>query len=287
MKQHKRAAPKRDALSAYYRQLKKCPPLTPEEERVLVRQAREGDEEGKKARQRLIEANLRLVFKLARTYASPGEPLSDLIQEGNIGLIRAVEKYDPAKNSRFATYACWWIRQAMSRYLSDRSRAIRIPHRKEYMLRHIRKACQSLSQTLMRQPSSEEIAGAIGVPVEEVEQVLRISRRHIPLEQEDEAGELPSVLDLQADYTYSPERIFFRRSLLAETHRSLGRLQERERRVLEFRYLTEDSRQPSLKSVGEKMGISAEMVRQIEMKAFRTIRQNAPYLRYYLHDLAM
>ncbi|MDR1445203.1 MAG: RNA polymerase sigma factor RpoD/SigA [Treponema sp.] len=261
-----------NVLQTYINQIKAIPLLSFEEALELSKRIQQGDEN---ARRKLIEANLRLVIKIARGYMSYDIPLMDIIQEGNLGLIRAVEKYDYSKNIRFSTYANWWIRQAISRYISNKQRVIRLPHRKEALLNRIRSAYQALSQSLMHQPSSWEIADYLGVSMEDVDNVIKAGRGIVPLEQDAGSGEAMAVEDLHEDYTYNPERTFFRKCARADTARFLGMLKDRERRILTYRYQLNGCKDHTLKTIGDKMGISAESVRQIEMKALEKIRSHA------------
>jgi RNA polymerase primary sigma factor len=273
-----------DALQAYFSQIKTIPLLSFEEALELSKRIQEGDAD---ARRRLIEANLRLVIKIARMYVSSGVPLMDIIQEGNMGLIRAAEKYDYHRNIRFSTYASWWIRQSISRYISNKRRVIRLPHRKEVLFQKIQKAHHSLSQSLTRQPSLEEISALVGVGMEEIEQVLNITNGFVSL---DKVGdhrsieETSAVTDLQEDYTYNPERALLRKSSHTDTMRILKRLKDRERRILTYRYQLDGGEQHTLKTIGDKMGISPETVRQIEMKALRKMRVHAEELRSCMYE---
>jgi RNA polymerase primary sigma factor len=260
-----------DVLQSYYNTLKAVPLLSFEEELELSKQIQKGDEA---ARHHLIEANLRLVVKIARLYMTADVPFMDIIQEGNLGLMRAVEKYDHAKNVRFSTYANWWIRQAIIRFLSNRHRTIRLPLRKEETLRKIQKAYHILSQSLMHQPSTEEIANYLRVAKEDVALILSMANGIISLEAELEEDE-SSVMDIHEDYTYNPERALMRKSVQDETLRFLDRLKERERRILMYRYQLNGCERHTLKKIGDKMGISPEAVRQIEIKALKKIRDTA------------
>jgi RNA polymerase primary sigma factor len=269
-----------DVLQAYFKQIRQIPLLSFEEELVLSKRIQQGDTQ---AREKLINANLRLVVKIARTYMGMDIFLMDIIQEGNLGLIHAVEKYSYEKNVRFSTYANWWIRQFISRFLSNKRRIIRLPHRKEEILRKIRKTYHILSQTLMRQPSTEEIAREIGIPVEDVDFILNITSGHISLDEDGVDEEAHSVMDVHEDYTYNPEREFLRKSSQDETLRILNRLKDREKRILMYRYQLNGCKRYTLRTLGDKMGLSPETVRQIELKALKEIKTHAAEFRDTLY----
>jgi RNA polymerase primary sigma factor len=271
-------------LDSYFNQIRAVPLLSFEEALELSRRIQSGDAE---ARRRLIEANLRLVVKIARGYASGNIPLIDIIQEGNLGLIRAVEKYDHSRNIRFSTYASWWIRQAISRYVSDKQRTIRLPHRKEMLLHKIQKAYQSLSQTLMHQPRTWEIAEYLKIPTAEVDQILKAGSGAVSLETEGAQNDSAAIEDTHEDYTYNPERVFLRKSARSDTIRFLGMLKDREKRILMDRYQLNGCKDRTLKTIGTKMGISPETVRQIEMKALKKIRSRAEEFRACMYDDVM
>ena len=268
-----------DCLLSYFDQIKDIPLLTFEEELELSRCIHNGD---KVARGRLIEANLRLVVKIARSYLKPDISLMDLIQEGNIGLMRAVDKYDYNKQVRFSTYAAWWIRQVISRFLSDKRRIIRLPHRKEEILRKIQQAYHTLSQLYMRQPKAEEIAAEICAPKEDVEFILSLVHDVITFEVEKNDGETPSGIEFHEDYTYSPERSLMKKSSREATLKVLNHLKEREKRILVYRYQLNGGKYHTLKNIGDKMGLSTETVRQIEIKALQKLRSHAEELRVYI-----
>jgi RNA polymerase primary sigma factor len=260
-----------DVLQKYFADMKTIPLLSFAEELELSKRIQRGDTA---ARKRLIEANLRLVVKIARTFSSVDASLMDLIQEGNIGLMRAAEKYDHLKNVRFSTYASWWIRQSISRYLTNKSRAIRLPHRKEELFRKIQKTYQVLSQSLMRKPGISEIADEIGIPVEEIAGIINITNGLLSLETDMGDAEATPLMDLHEDYTYSPERAFMRKSFKTDTQHYLNRLKDREKRILMYRYQLNGGERHTLKTIGDKMGISPETVRQIELRALRKMRDH-------------
>jgi RNA polymerase primary sigma factor len=263
-------------LQVYFDQIKDVSLLDFDEELELARRIQEGDET---ARRRLTEANLRLVVKIARAYIVSDVSFMDIIQEGNMGLIHAVEKYDHRRNVRFSTYAGWWIRQYITRYLSNNRRVIRLPHRKEEICRKIKGAYHTLSQTLMRQPKTSEIAKEIGVSVDDVEYIMNIAHGFVSLEMETGDEESVAVMDLHEDYTYSPERDFMRKSSKADALKVLDRLKDKEKRILMYRYQLNGCEIHTLKKIGDKMGISPETVRQIEMKALKKMRSHAEELR--------
>ncbi|AEF87001.1 RNA polymerase sigma factor RpoD [Treponema primitia ZAS-2] len=265
-----------NALQTYFDQIKGIPLLSFEEELELSKRIQQGDDA---ARNRLIEANLRLVVKIARSYMTSDMPFMDIIQEGNLGLMHAAEKYDHKKQVRFSTYACWWIRQSITRSLTNKRRAIRLPHRKELLLKRIQRAYHSLSQTLMHKPTSNDLAIEIGIPVEEIEFILRMTSSLISLDMDAGTDESITVADLQEDFTYSPERAFMKKSSRLETIRFLNRLKDREKSILLDRYQLNGGERPTLKSIGDKMGISTETVRQIELRALKKMQPHAEELK--------
>jgi RNA polymerase primary sigma factor len=264
------------SLQNYYDQIKRFALLSFEEELVLSKQIEQGDDS---ARMRLIEANLRLVIKIARPYMTRAMPVMDIIQEGNLGLMHAVEKYDYRKRVRFSTYASWWIRQYIVRSLSTKRREIRLPHRKEQILRRVQQSYHTLSQTLMRKPSNKEIAGDIGVSEKEVDFILWISHGFVSLDMDIGNNESMSMTEIQEDYTYSPERDFLKKSSRAAAIHFLDRLKDREKRILMYRYQFNGGEGHTLKKIGDKMGLSAETVRQIEIRALKKMRGSVDELR--------
>ena len=268
-----------ESLLAYVDQIKKVPLLDFQEELELSRLIQNGDES---ARNKLIEANLRLVVKIAKGYSTQGVSLMDLIQEGNMGLMRAVEKYDYSRQIRFSTYASWWIRQGISRYLTDKRRTIRLPHRKEEVLRKIHRANLHLSQLYMRQPRIEEIAAEIGIPTEDVGFVLNLSSETIPIETEWGPNEVYNVIEQLADHTYCPERALMRKSSREAALKVLDKLKDREKNVLIYRYKLKGEEHHTLKNISNKMGLSTETIRQIELKALRKLRSHAEDLRPFI-----
>ena len=269
-----------DALRAYFRQIKNTPLLTFEEELTLSRQIQKGDEP---ARQRLIEANLRLVVKIAKSYITPDVNFLDIIQEGNLGLIKAASKYDHRKNVRFSTYAAWWIKQAIVRSLSNKRRAIRLPHRKEEALKKIQKTFYMLNQKLLRKPSVEEVAEELRMKPTDVASILNAASSIASLDSEF-GSDSGSLLDLCEDHTFDPDKDLMEKSMRDETMKFLERLLEKEKQILMYRFSFYGGRKYTLKSIGEELGISPETVRQIEMRAIRKLREHAEELQDYVYN---
>ena len=271
-------------IQNYYDRIKKIPLLSFEEELELSRRIQQGDEA---ARKRLIEANLRLVVKIAQAYKTADVPFMDIIQEGNLALIHAAEKYDHRRQVRFSTYAAWWIRQFIARFLSAKRRTIRLPLRKEQLLRRAQRSYHILSQRLTRKPSNREIAEDIGASEDEIDSLFRMSGALVSLDMKAGNDESSALLDLQEDYTYSPERTLMRKSSRAAAIRFMDHLKDREKRILMYRYPFNGSEAYTLKNIGDKMGLSAETVRQIEIRALKKMRVSADEMRKYIYVEAM
>jgi RNA polymerase primary sigma factor len=269
-----------DNLRAYFNQIKHARLLTFEEELALSRRIQKGDEA---ARMRMIEANLRLVVRIAKNYLTPEVSILDLIQEGNIGLMRAVEKYDFRKEVRFSTYASWWIKQAIVRSLSNKKRTIRLPHRQEEKLRKINKAYNSLSQVLMREPTLQEIAREIGMEEKDVATIMNSSASVASLDSSgtEEAGSLHDVIE---DWSYSPDRDLLQRTLRSDTLHFLDSLQEKEKKILMYRFSFGGGKRHTLKHIGDELGISPETVRQIEMRALKKLKGFSEELKEYVFN---
>ncbi len=263
-----------DALATYLREIRPVPLLTAEQEIELAKRIEAGDEA---AMQHFILANLRLVVNIAKKYQGRGFSLLDLIQEGNIGLMRAVQKFDWRRGFRFSTYATWWIRQAITRALAERSRTIRLPILMGQAITKVRDATERLTQKLGRDPTEEEVAHELGVTVSELDEMLRSSAAPVSLETpvgEDETDVLGDLLP--DENAIAPEERAFERTLKEEANHALEEtLSHRERLVLQLRFGLGDGQVYPLEKIGEQLGLTRERVRQIENEALRKLRSAA------------
>jgi len=241
-------------------------------------------EDGRLAREHLIKANTRLVVSIAKRYIGRGVPFLDLIQEGNLGLMKAVEKYDYHRGFRFSTYATWWIRQTISRAIADQSRTIRVPVHMTDRIRRLYRTSHELEQLLSRKPTNEELASALGLEQAKVEWMLKVSWRPISLESpvgEDDDEEL--IAFVEDHITPSPTDSAYEQLLREKVEEVLGTLSPREARVLRLRFGLSGERAYTLEEVGEKFGLTRERIRQIEGRALRRLRhpRRARQLRDY------
>ncbi len=270
-----------DPLKLYVRQIGDGRLLTPTEERELARRKDLGDEAAKR---RLIECNLRLVMSITRNYTKAGVPLLDLIQEGNMGLIRAVEKFDYRLGFKLSTYATWWIRQAVTRALADQGRTIRLPVHVAEQVRRAQRSRRQLAQKLNRDPSVEEIAADAGFTPERVRELFELVEDPVSLETPVGDGE-SSVADMIEDITSeSPDTATNDQARSAELARALDRLNPRMRHVVLRRFGLDGQPPQTLEEVGTDLGITRERVRQLETRALRELRASAPGLQLYLQS---
>lgn len=259
-----------DPVRMYLKEIGKVPLLSAEEEIELAKKMELGDAEAKK---RLAEANLRLVVSIAKRYVGRGMLFLDLIQEGNLGLIKAVEKFDYRKGYKFSTYATWWIRQAITRAIADQARTIRIPVHMVETINKLIRVSRQLLQELGREPSPEEIAEEMNMPVERVREILKISQEPVSLETpigEEEDSHLGDFI--QDDNVPVPADAAAFTLLKEQLVEVLGTLTEREQKVLRLRFGLDDGRARTLEEVGKEFNVTRERIRQIEAKALRKLR---------------
>ena len=259
-----------DPVRMYLKEIGKVPLLSADEEVELAKRMAEGDEEAKK---RLAEANLRLVVSIAKRYVGRGMLFLDLIQEGNLGLIKAVEKFDYHKGFKFSTYATWWIRQAITRAIADQARTIRIPVHMVETINKLIRVSRQLLQELGREPTPEEIAAKLDMPVERVREILKISQEPVSLETpigEEEDSHLGDFI--QDDNVPVPAEAAAQTLLKEQLDEVLDTLTEREQKVLRLRFGMNDGRARTLEEVGKEFDVTRERIRQIEAKALRKLR---------------
>ena len=259
-----------DPVKMYLREIGKIEMLTPEEEQDIARRIAEGDTTAKK---RLSEANLRLVVSIAKRYLGRGMPLLDLIQEGNLGLIKAVDKFDPSKGFKFSTYATWWIRQAITRAIADQARTIRIPVHMVETINKVKRAKAQLTAENEKEPRPEDIAKLLDMDVDKVREIIRVSQEPVSLETpigEEEDSHLGDFI--KDEEQTAPEDAVGNMILHDLISEVLDTLTEREAEVIRLRYGLEDGRCHTLEEVGKQFEVTRERIRQIEVKAIRKLR---------------
>lgn len=267
------------SINQYFNAINQVDLLTPEEEIDLAKSKCKGDEKAKEA---LINANLRLVVKIAKNYTNLESSLIDLIQEGNLGLIRAAEKFDYKMGCRFSTYASYWIKHYITRFIAKRSRTIRVPIRKGDLFKKIKRAQDELTNELGKEPSYKDIADMLGIDERSVSDILEVFQPTVSLEYplNDEEFNLYEVVS--DEKFLSPDTSISRRDLKKELQIAMESLMENERLILTKRFGLDGNEPVTLKDVGNEFGISAETVRQIEARAMQKIKQRFAYLADYI-----
>lgn len=270
-----------DSVRLYLREIGKIPLLTAEEELALAQRVVAGD---KDAKDKMAEANMRLVVSIAKRYVGRGLDLLDLIQEGNTGLLRAVEKFDPDKGFKFSTYATWWIRQAITRAIADQARTIRIPVHMVETINKLLRTQRRLTQELNREPTNDEIAKAMEIDVDKVEHIMKIKQDISSLDASVRDDEEDSVLGdfIEDEDTISPEESATTELLKEHVQDMLGALTEREQKILKLRFGLEDGKSHTLEEVGQEFNVTRERIRQIEAKALAKLRKHKDARK--LHD---
>ena len=259
-----------DPVRIYLKEIGRVPLLTPEEETYIAKRILEGDDQ---ASQRLVEANLRLVVSIAKRYLGRGMQFLDLIQEGNLGLMKAVEKFDHTKGFKFSTYATWWIRQAITRAIADQARTIRIPVHMGETINKIKKASGQLLHENGHEPTMEEIADYLNVPIDKIREAIRASQEPVSLETpigEEEDSHLGDFIP--DDSAITPQDAASQSMLKEQLSSVLSTLTPREEKVIRLRFGLDDGRPRTLEEVGEEFNVTRERIRQIEAKALRKLR---------------
>ena len=259
-----------DPVRMYLKEIGQYPLLTLEEEQALAKKMSEGDEN---AKQKMTEANLRLVVSIAKRYVGRGLQFLDLIQEGNLGLMKAVDKFDYAKGYKFSTYATWWIRQSIPRAIADQAKLIRVPVHMVETINKVIRTQRQLFQVIGHDPSDEELAEELGMPVEKIRDILKVAQDPVSLETpigEEEDSHLGDFIP--DDGVSDPASQVNSAMLKEEVRKALGTLTERERRVVELRFGLEDGKSRTLEEVGSEFGVTRERIRQIEAKAIRKLK---------------
>ncbi|MCW1907967.1 MAG: RNA polymerase sigma factor RpoD [Candidatus Saccharibacteria bacterium] len=270
-----------DSVRLYLREIGKIPLLNAEEELALAQRVVSGD---KDAKDKMAEANMRLVVSIAKRYVGRGLDLLDLIQEGNTGLLRAVEKFDPDKGFKFSTYATWWIRQAITRAIADQARTIRIPVHMVETINKLLRTQRRLTQELNREPTNEEIAEAMEIEVDKVEHIMKIKQDISSLDASVRDDEEDSVLGdfIEDEDTVTPEESATNQLLKEHVKDMLAALTEREQKILRLRFGLEDGKSHTLEEVGQEFNVTRERIRQIEAKALTKLRKHRDAKK--LHD---
>ena len=262
-----------DSVRLFLREIGKIPLLTAEEELALAKKVKSGD---KKAKDAMAEANLRLVVSIAKRYVGRGLDLLDLIQEGNTGLLRAVEKFDPDRGFKFSTYATWWIRQAITRAIADQARTIRIPVHMVETINKLLRTQRRLTQELNREPTNEEIAVAMEMEVDKVEHIMKIKQDISSLDASVRDDEEDSVLGdfIEDEETKTPTESASEQLLKEQVKQILGTLTDREQKILKLRFGLDDGKSHTLEEVGQEFMVTRERIRQIEAKALAKLRKH-------------
>ena len=263
-------APATDPVRTYLKEIGGVSLLSAKDEVRLAKLIEKGDQDAKNA---LIEANLRLVVSVAKRYMGRGLNLLDLIQEGNLGLIRAVEKFDYRKGFKFSTYATWWIRQAVSRAIADQARTIRIPVHMVDAINRVTRTQRQLVQDLGRQPTSVEIGEILDLPADKVEELLDLARETVSLEAPMGDTDASLADFIEDEHTRQPDQLTARKIMREDLRKTLDGLPERERKIIELRYGLSGNDPMTLEQVGQEFGVTRERIRQMEIRTLRRLQK--------------
>ncbi|MCS6999320.1 MAG: RNA polymerase sigma factor RpoD/SigA [Bacteroidota bacterium] len=264
------------SLDKYLQEIGKIELLSPEEEIELARKIRRGGPEGEAALEKLVKANLRFVVSVAKQYQNQGLSLGDLINEGNLGLIKAAKRFDETRGFKFISYAVWWIRQSILQALAEQSRIVRLPLNRVGALNKISKKFSELEQRYEREPTPAEMAEELEMNINEIAETMRISGRHLSIDAPFSHSEESRLLDVLPNESQPPpDSELMHESLCYEIHQALATLPEREAAVIRYYFGVDGCPQLTLEEIGEKLGLTRERVRQIKEKAIRRLRHNS------------
>jgi RNA polymerase primary sigma factor len=258
------------SLPVYLQEIQKYNLLTPEEEKILGRRARLGDEEAKK---KLIESNLRFVVSVAKAYRNMGTPFSDLINEGNVGLIKAAERFDERRGVRFLSYAVWWIKQAIMKAVTEHIKSYRLPMSRAGKMLKVKRTREKVTREIGREPSVAEIAEELGVKPEKIEDAIKVAKHDISLDDTIKNTDDLEYLDVISEDVVTPEEEYYRGKFLDNIKESLDKLKPRDRRIIIYYFGMEGKRPHTLEEIGKMLGVSRERIRQLRNRALKQLRK--------------
>jgi RNA polymerase primary sigma factor len=257
----------------YLQEIQKYDLLTPEEEKELGRRARLGDREAKR---KLVEANLRFVVSVAKAYRNMGTPFTDLINEGNVGLIKAAERFDERRGVRFLSYAVWWVKQAIMKAVTEHIKSYRLPMSRAGKMLKVKKTKERVTREIGREPSIEEIAEELDTDVEKIEESIKVAKHDISLDDTIKNTDDLEYLDVISEDVVTPEEEYYRNKFIEDIRFSLDKLKPRDRKIIIYYFGMEGKRPHTLEEIGRILGVSRERVRQLRNRALKQLRENTP-----------